>query len=117
MLGVVFELFLGLGFGQLRHNIGGNQLLLILRQRIIGGASRDHRLLVGRVDLLEQRGFEITRLMPDAGGAIRVGDVAAALREDTALVSLMLVNNETGGVTDIAGVARMLRESTTRPAA
>ena len=34
---------------------------------------------------------------------------ASALREDTALVTLMMVNNETGAVTDIAGVARALR--------
>ena len=66
------------------------------------------------LDLLEVQGWEVTRLKPGPDGAVRVGDVKAALREDTALVSLMMVNNETGGVTDIAGVARMLRESGSR---
>ena len=66
------------------------------------------------LDLLEQQGWEVTRLTPDASGAIRVGDVADALREDTALVSLMTVNNETGGVTDIAAVSRLLRERNSR---
>ena len=69
----------------------------------------EHDAVRKSLDLLEQRGWEVTRLRPDASGAIRVEDVRAALRGDTALVSLMLVNNETGGVTDIAGVARMLR--------
>ena len=69
----------------------------------------EHDAVRKSLDLLEQRGWEVTRLRPDASGAIRVEDVRAALRGDTALVSLMLVNNETGGVTDIASVARMLR--------
>ena len=74
----------------------------------------EHDAVRKSLDLLEQRGWEVTRLRPDAGGAIRVEDVRAALRGDTALVSLMLVNNETGGVTDIAGVARMLRAEGSR---
>ena len=74
----------------------------------------EHDAVRKSLDLLEQRGWEVTRLRPDARGAIRVEDVRAALRGDTALVSLMLVNNETGGVTDIAGVARMLRAEGSR---
>ena len=74
----------------------------------------EHDAVRKSLDLLEQQGWEVTRLRPDAGGAIRVEDVRAALRGDTALVSLMLVNNETGGVTDIAGVARMLRAEGSR---
>ena len=74
----------------------------------------EHDAVRKSLDLLEQRGWEVTRLRPDASGAIRVEDVRTALRGDTALVSLMLVNNETGGVTDIAGVARMLRAEGSR---
>ena len=74
----------------------------------------EHDAVRKSLDLLEQRGWEVMRLRPDASGAIRVEDVRAALRGDTALVSLMLVNNETGGVTDIAGVARMLRAEGSR---
>ena len=74
----------------------------------------EHDAVRKSLDLLEAQGWEVTRLKPDQDGAVRVGDVEAALREDTALVSLMMVNNETGGVTDIAGVARMLRESGSR---
>ena len=74
----------------------------------------EHDAVRKSLDLLEQRGWEITRLKPDETGAVRVEDVRAALREDTALVSLMMVNNETGGVTDIAAVARMLRAQNSR---
>ena len=69
----------------------------------------EHDAVRRSLDLLEQRGWEVTRLMPAPDGSIRTEDVKAALREDTALVSLMMVNNETGGVTDIAAVARMLK--------
>jgi cysteine desulfurase len=74
----------------------------------------EHDAVRKSLDLLEAQGWEVTRLKPGQDGAVRVGDVEAALREDTALVSLMMVNNETGGVTDIAGVARMLRENGSR---
>ena len=74
----------------------------------------EHDAVRKSLDELERRGWSVTRLAPDASGAIRVEDVKAALREDTALISLMLVNNETGGVTDIAGVARMLKDCRSR---
>ena len=60
-------------------------------------------------DFLEKEGYEITRLQPDGTGAIPLEAVRAALRPDTILVSLMMVNNETGAVNDIAAVARMLK--------
>ena len=74
----------------------------------------EHDAVRKSLDRLEEQGWEITRLKPGADGAIAVADVADALREDTALISLMMVNNETGGVTDIAGVARTLRERSSR---
>ena len=45
---------------------------------------------------LERQGYEVTYLKPDRSGRITAAQVAAALRPDTALVSMMLVNNETG---------------------
>lgn len=70
----------------------------------------EHRAVVGACRELEREGFEVSWLRPQAGGAIDPGAVAAALRPDTALVSLMQVNNETGALTDIASVARLCRE-------
>ena len=69
----------------------------------------EHDAVRKTLDRLETEGFEITRLKPDSSGAIPVSAVASALREDTILVSLMLVNNETGAVTDIRAVADAIK--------
>ena len=82
--------------------------------RHIVSSLAEHDAVRRSLDLLERQGWEVTRLKPGADGSVRVEDVRSALREDTALVSLMMVNNETGGVTDIAGVARMLRDEGSR---
>ena len=58
---------------------------------------------------LESRGYEVTYLKPEQDGSISVQAVKNALRSDTVLVTLMVVNNETGSVTDIAGIAKMLK--------
>ena len=71
----------------------------------------EHDALRKSLDELEARGFEVTRLKPNAQGGIDPEAVAAALRDDTILVSLMLVNNETGAVTDISAVSRLLKEA------
>jgi cysteine desulfurase len=69
----------------------------------------EHDAVRKSLDELEARGFEVTRLKPEKDGSVSPETVLAALREDTVLVTLMLVNNETGGVTDIASVAKGLR--------
>mgnify|MGYP004655756911 FL=1 len=58
---------------------------------------------------LEARGYEVTYLKPEQDSSISVQAVKNALRSDTVLVTLMMVNNETGGVTDIADIAKMLK--------
>ena len=70
----------------------------------------EHDAVRKSAEELERRGYEVTCLKPDHSGAISPEDVRAALRPDTILVSLMLVNNETGAVTDIAAVSRILKE-------
>ena len=69
----------------------------------------EHDAVRKSLDYMESQGWEVTRLVPGPDGAVRAVDVAAALRPDTALVSLMLVNNETGAVTDIPAVARAIK--------
>ena len=71
----------------------------------------EHDAVRKALDELEKQGFEVTRLAPDSTGAISVESVKNALRDDTVLVSLMLVNNETGAVTDIKAIANMLKKS------
>ena len=71
----------------------------------------EHDAVRKSLDELERRGFEVTRLKPDEAGAIPVQAVMEALRPDTVLVTLMLVNNETGAVTDIGAIARAMKKA------
>jgi len=71
----------------------------------------EHDAIRKTLDELERRGFEVTRLMPARDGSIPVEAVLNALRSDTILVSLMMVNNETGGITDIRAIARAMKKA------
>lgn len=71
----------------------------------------EHDAVRKSLDELERRGFEVTRLKPDEAGAIPVQAVMEALRPDTVLVTLMLVNNETGAVTDIGAIAKAMKKA------
>ena len=71
----------------------------------------EHDAVRKSLDELERRGYEVTRLPPDPSGAVPVQAMLDALRPDTVLVSLMLVNNETGAVNDIPGLARALKKA------
>ena len=83
--------------------------LMARRGRHIVSSAVEHDAVRKSLDLLEKDGFEVTRLRPGPDGAVSPEAVRSALREDTVLVSLMLVNNETGAVTDVAGIARELK--------
>ena len=71
----------------------------------------EHDAVRKSMDELKRRGFEVTMLKPESDGSISPEAVIAALRPDTVLVSLMMVNNETGAVTDIAAVAKALKKA------
>lgn len=71
----------------------------------------EHDAVRKSMDELKRRGFEVTMLKPESDGSIFPEAVIAALRPDTVLVSLMMVNNETGAVTDIAAVAKALKKA------
>ena len=68
----------------------------------------EHDAVLKPLEILESRGFEVTRLRPSE---LTAEAVLNAVREDTVLVSLMLVNNETGAVTDIEAISKALRKS------
>lgn len=59
---------------------------------------------------LEREGYEVTYLKPDRTGNITAGQVAEVLREDTVLVSMMLVNNELGTILPVAEVSELLKQ-------
>jgi len=82
-------------------------------KHIISSAA-EHGAILKSLELLEKRGYEVTRLAPEKDGSISPDAVRDALREDTILVSLMLVNNETGGITDIPAISKLLKASGSR---
>lgn len=71
----------------------------------------EHKAVLDVCRELEQQGFEITYLEPQANtGLILPEQVKDAIREDTILVSLMMVNNELGTLTDVASIGEITRE-------
>ena len=71
----------------------------------------EHDAIGKSAEELERRGYDVTYLKPDSTGSIPVDAVKNALRPDTILVSLMLVNNETGAINDISSVSKLLKSS------
>lgn len=67
----------------------------------------EHHAVLNCMKELEAQGYEITYLQPDALGRISLEALKAALRKDTILVSIMMVNNEVGSVMPIAQMAKL----------
>ena len=70
----------------------------------------EHHAVLHTMDQLAKEGFEVTLLPVDGSGIVKVEDVAAALRDDTALVSVMYANNEIGIIQPVAGIGALCRE-------
>ena len=73
----------------------------------------EHSAVLACLKSLEAEGYEVTRLRPDGRGHITAAQVAEALRPDTALVSVMLVNNETGNRYPVEEIGALLRDRPT----
>ena len=71
----------------------------------------EHAAVLEPVKALAARGYEVTWLRPDRTGHVSAGDLRAALRTDTVLVSMMLVNNELGTLQPVADAAQAIREA------
>ena len=69
----------------------------------------EHAAVLEPIRELERQGYEVTWLQPDQQGIITAEQVEAALRPDTILVALTLVNNELGTVLPVAETARAIR--------
>lgn len=79
------------------------------RGRHLVTSRTEHKAVLDPVRQLEKRGWQVSGLAPDRDGRIDPESVAAALRPDTQLVSIMHANNETGVVQDIAAIAAVCR--------
>lgn len=77
------------------------------RGRHIVTTAVEHHAVLHPMQKLETQGFEVTYLRPDALGRVTAEALQAALRPDTVLVSVMMVNNETGAVMPIERMARL----------
>lgn len=80
------------------------------RGRHLVTTSFEHHAVLASFEHLEERGFEVTLIHPPRDGVITPEAVAEAMREDTTLVSVMLVNNEVGTVQPIGDIARAVKE-------
>ena len=72
----------------------------------------EHAAVLEPCKALERQGYEVTYLQPDRNGNISLDDLEGALRPDTALVSMMLVNNELGTVLPVAQAAKLVHTKT-----
>ena len=79
------------------------------RGRHIVTTAVEHAAVLETCRDLERQGYEVTYLPPDREGRITVDQVRDALRPDTALVSMMLVNNETGVVLPVADCVKAVK--------
>ena len=79
------------------------------KKHIITTAIEHHAILHAMQELTAQ-GFEVTYLQPDGEGRITLAQLKEALRPDTFLVSIMMVNNEAGSVMSIAQMAKLVHK-------
>ena len=70
----------------------------------------EHHAILHAMQALEHQGFEVTYLQPDGEGRITLAQLKEALRPDTFLVSIMMVNNEAGSVMPIAQMAKLVHK-------
>ena len=69
----------------------------------------EHHAILNCMKELESQGFEVTYLQPDETGTVTLAALREALRPDTILVSIMMVNNEVGSVMPIAQMAKLTK--------
>ena len=77
------------------------------RGRHIITTAIEHHAILNCMKDLEAQGFQVTYLQPDSLGRVTLDTLKAALRKDTILVSVMMVNNEVGSVMPIAQMAKL----------
>ena len=73
-------------------------------------SSIEHPSVEASLAVLEAAGWRVTRVPVDTDGRVSAGDVAAACEPDTALVSLIWANNETGALQPVEAVAQLIGE-------
>lgn len=80
-----------------------------VRGRHVVSSRIEHKAVLDPCKRLQKEGFTVTLLAPDRTGRVDPQAVAAALRSDTVLVSVMLVNNEIGVIQDVETIGALCR--------
>lgn len=70
----------------------------------------EHKSVLESCDYMQQQGFEVTYLQPQTNGLLDLEQLRDAIRDDTVLITIMAVNNETGIIQDIDAIGRIARE-------
>jgi cysteine desulfurase len=70
----------------------------------------EHKAVLEPLEVLAERGFDVTLVPPTSGGWVNPEAVRAALREETLLISIMHVNNETGVIQPLAAIVELLAD-------
>jgi len=71
----------------------------------------EHRAVLAPCDWLGTQGFKVTVLPVDSNGAVRLNDARKVVNKETALISVMLANNEIGTIQPIAELAKLAHEN------
>ena len=71
----------------------------------------EHKSVLLAIERLEEEGFDVTYISPGKEGRVTAQMVKDAIREDTGLVSIMYINNETGCINDVAGIQKAIKEA------
>jgi len=93
--------------------IKGAALAAQKRGKHILTVQTEHKAVLDTVKWLERQGFSATYLAPQKNGLVDAAEFRAALRPDTVLASVMLVNNEIGVIQDIAALGAICRDNGT----
>lgn len=81
------------------------------RRRRIVTLATEHAAVLDTCEWLEARGLEVVHVPLPADGVVPLDDIRAAVRDDTLLVAVMLVNNEIGVIQPIAGIAAIAHQA------
>ncbi len=91
--------------------LGLRRLAIASQRRHLVSTQIEHKAVLEPLFALQREGFDLTLVPPTADGQVNVDDLLAAVRDDTLLVSVMHVNNETGIVQPVAEIAERLSET------
>ena len=109
---------LGADKNEIFFNSGGTEgdntalrgVISALRGRHMVTTAMEHHAVLRTAEALAAQGCEVSYVQPDRTGHVSAADIAAALRPDTALISVMTANNELGTLQPIREIAALARE-------